>query len=372
MRDVVAGLRTWQEQGRRFSLATVVRTWSSAPRVAGSVMAVAEDGSVIGSVSGGCVEGAVHETALQVLASGHAELCSFGVTADDAFAVGLTCGGEIEVYVEPVDETSFVELADVLDALSLGESVSVLTLLGEQTRHVVLRAEDAVRSAVPFGLPFAVPSGLPLEIAAELARPADVDRTTFGTDPTAGTFLVQHFAAPARMIIFGAVDFSASLARVGRFLGYRVTVCDARQVFATAARFPDADEVVVAWPHRYLETQVIDSGTVLCVLTHDPKFDLPLLKAALETDAGYIGVMGNRQTHADRVDRLRELGVAAVALSRLRAPIGLDLGAKTPAETAISIAAEILAARHLRSGLPLRDLDGPIHEDELSALLCDR
>src|SRR5690348_7650018 len=173
------------------------------------------------------------------------------------------------------------------------------------------------------------------------------------------------------MIVFGAIDFATAVARIGRFLGYRVTVCDARAVFATPARFPDADEIVVTWPHRYLAAQQIDASTVLCVLTHDPKFDIPLLEEALRGEAGYIGVMGSRRTHADRLARLRERGIDEAALSRLHAPIGLDLGAQTPAETAVSIAAEIIAARQGRTGLPLRELETPIHAEAWVNLLCD-
>ncbi|WP_173476644.1 XdhC family protein [Actinoplanes utahensis] len=173
---------------------------------------------------------------------------------------------------------------------------------------------------------------------------------------------VQSWAAPARMIVFGAIDFASAVARIGKFLGYQVTVCDARGVFATPARFPDADEVVVAWPHRYLESTAVDERTVLCVLTHDPKFDIPLLKVALHTPARYIGAMGSRRTCEDRLRRLREEGVSETALSRLRAPIGLDLGARTPEETAVAIAAEIVALSWGGSGAPLTGLTAPIHD----------
>jgi xanthine dehydrogenase accessory factor len=170
------------------------------------------------------------------------------------------------------------------------------------------------------------------------------------------------------MLIFGAIDFAAALARQGAFLGYRVTVCDARPVFATRARFPAADEVVVNWPDRYLASQAeqgaIDTRTVVCVLTHDPKFDVPVLQVALRLPAvGYIGAMGSRQTHKDRVDRLREVGLTEAELSRLSSPIGLDLGARTPEETAVSIAAEIIAHRWGGGGRPLAEGDGRIHHD---------
>ena len=304
-------------------------------------MAVAADGEALGSISGGCVEAAVHDAALRVLETGVPERCIFGVAAEHAFAAGLTCGGEIEVYVEPVAAQADHALDEIFAALAAGRPVAVETVLEPTPRRRLL-------DAGPVATDVAV-----LEEDGGTAR------------------LVQVFAAPPRMIVFGAIDFADAVARMGSFLGYRVTVCDARPVFATPARFPSADEVVVDWPHRYLAGQRIEPSTVLCVLTHDAKFDVPLLEVALRTDAGFIGVMGNRRTHGDRIDRLRARGVEEGALARLRAPVGLDLGASTPAETAVSIAAEILAARHGRSGLPLRDLDAPIHDVARSALLCE-
>ena len=172
---------------------------------------------------------------------------------------------------------------------------------------------------------------------------------------------VQSFAPPPQMLVFGAIDFAAAVARAGKFLGYHVIVCDARPVFATRARFPDADEVVVEWPHRYLARTPVDERTVICVLTHDPKFDVPVLEVALRTPAGYIGAMGSRRTHDDRLARLREAGLAEDELARLRSPIGLDLGARTPEETAVSVAAELIQLRWGGSGRPLTDTAGRIH-----------
>ncbi|MFD6405205.1 XdhC family protein, partial [Streptomyces diastaticus] len=184
-----------------------------------------------------------------------------------------------------------------------------------------------------------------------------------GCGPRTGLLVVANLPAP-RMIVFGAIDFASALVRMGRFLGYRVTVCDARPVFTTAARFPEADEVVVDWPHRYLEQTDTDARTVLCVLTHDAKFDIPLLRLALTLPVAYVGAMGSRTTHLDRNARLREAGVPEAALARLRSPIGLDLGAHSPEETALSIAAEIVALRRGGTGVPLRGAHTPIHHDE--------
>src|ERR1035438_7064173 len=172
---------------------------------------------------------------------------------------------------------------------------------------------------------------------------------------------VHSFAPPPRMLVFGAIDFAAAVARAGKFLGYQVTVCDARGIFATPARFPDADEVVVEWPHRYLARTPVDSRTVICVLTHDPKFDVPVLEVALRTPAAYIGAMGSRRTHEDRLARLREAGLAEEELARLRSPFGLDLGARTPEETAVAIAAELIQLRWGGSGQPLTVTEGRIH-----------
>ncbi len=181
------------------------------------------------------------------------------------------------------------------------------------------------------------------------------------------TVFVQSFAPPPRMYVFGAIDFAGAVARIGKFLGYRVTVCDARPVFATRDRFPSADEVVVAWPHEFLKTAEVDRRSVICVLTHDPKFDVPVLVEALKTDAGYIGAMGSRRTHNDRTARLKEEGVTEEQLARISSPIGLDIGARTPEETAVAIAGEIIALRTGHSGGRLAARSGPIHAAEPAA-----
>jgi xanthine dehydrogenase accessory factor len=180
---------------------------------------------------------------------------------------------------------------------------------------------------------------------------------------------VWSFAPAPRLLVFGAIDFAAAVARMGNFLGYKVTVCDARPVFATSSRFPSADEVVVTWPHRYLAQEVgagrVDNRTVICVLTHDPKFDVPLLEVALrlppERRVAFVGAMGSRRTHDDRMARLREAGLSDAELSLLSSPVGLDLGARTPEETAVSIAAEIIALRWGGKGERLAEIDGRIH-----------
>ena len=354
MRDIAGGLARWRAAGVRFALATVVRTFSSAPRGPGAAMAVAETGEVIGSVSGGCVEGAVYDLALSVLESGDPVTQRYGVSDDDAFAVGLTCGGIIDILVERADSPEF---AAALDAVLAEQPVALVHSGG---RFLVVSPADVKGDLGDPGLTEAAGE----QAAGMLAhgRTGMIELGRHGEQRmTDVEVFVQSFTPPPRMLVFGAIDFAGAVARIGKFLGYHVTVCDARPVFATRSRFPDADEIVVAWPHRYLRETAIDPRTVICVLTHDPKFDVPLLEAALETPAAYIGVMGNRRTHRDRLARLRELGIGEEALARLAAPIGLDLGARTPEETAVAIAAEIVSLTWNGTGRRLSELETPIH-----------
>jgi xanthine dehydrogenase accessory factor len=372
VRDVLDQLlRVWRAGGTA-GVATVVRTMQSAPRPPGATMVVAPDGTVAGSVSGGCVEAAVYELANEVVQSGRPELAHYGISSDDAFAVGLTCGGTIDVFAEPVSQNSYPQLQAVADDIAAHRATAVATVIAHPDprwlgRRLVIgshtvdgtlgsaRADDAIADDAR-GL-------LAAGRTAVLSYGPDGQRQEAGME----VFVASH-APPPRMLIFGAIDFAAALARQAAFLGYRVTVCDARPVFATTARFPDADEVIVDWPDRYLAAQAeqgaIDSRTAICVLTHDPKFDVPVLQAALRLpQVGYIGVMGSRRTHHDRISRLREVGLTDAELSRLASPIGLDLGARTPEETAVSIAAEIIARRWGGGGRALTGIDGRIHHD---------
>jgi xanthine dehydrogenase accessory factor len=357
-------------------MGTVVGTWRSAPRPAGAAMLVGPDGTAVGSVSGGCVEGAVYDLAKEVIGSGEPVLQRYGITDDDAFAVGLTCGGIIDVFVERVDRESFPELGRVAQAIKDRVPVAVATCVaaehdgadpaGRKGRRLVVWADHADGSLGGERLDAAVADDARGLLTAGRSGPLHYgyDGQRRGDELT---FFVSTFAPPPRMIVFGAIDFAAAVARIGGFLGYRVTVCDARPVFATKRRFPDADEVIVEWPHRYLAAQaeqgLVDERTVVCVLTHDPKFDAPVLDVALRLPLAYVGAMGSRKTHDDRMARLREEGLGAAELARLASPIGLDLGARTPEETAVSIAAEIIAARWGGSGTRLTELDGRIHHE---------
>lgn len=376
VRDVLDELMSIWRGGGTAGLATVVRTIRSAPRAPGAAMVVGPDGSVAGSVSGGCVESAVYELANEVVRSGRPVLHRYGISADDAFAVGLTCGGEIDIFAEPVSKDTFPQLNSVADDIAAHRPTAIATVIAHPEparlgRRLVV-GPDTVDGSL--GSPRA--DAAVVDDACGLLSAGRTAVLSYGPDgqrQDAGmeVFVASHAPRP-RMLVFGAIDFAAALAAQGAFLGYRVTVCDARSVFATAARFPAADEVVVDWPDRYLQAQAdlgaIDARTAICVLTHDPKFDVPVLRVALRLpQVGYIGAMGSRVTHSDRLDRLREAGLSDAELSRIASPIGLDLGARTPEETAVSIAAEIIARRWGGGGRPLTEVGGRIHHDAVGA-----
>ncbi|MEV5780887.1 MULTISPECIES: XdhC/CoxI family protein [Streptomyces] len=370
MLDIAEELYRWAGQGRDFAVATVVAVGGSAPRQPGAALAVDTDGTAIGSVSGGCVEGAVYELCRQALEDGESVLERFGYSDEDAFAVGLTCGGVIDILVTPVRAGGRARevVAAALDAAVKGEAAALARIVSGPAelvgRALLVRPDGSYEGGLG-----AHPE-LDRTVVGEAGAFLDAGRTGTLEIGEQGsrcgaplTVLVESSVPPPRMIVFGAIDFASALVRIGKFLGYHVTVCDARPVFATAGRFPDADEIVVEWPHRYLERAQVDARTVLCVLTHDAKFDVPLLRLALRLPVAYVGAMGSRRTHLDRNQRLREVGVTELELARLRSPIGLDLGARTPEETALSIASEIVAGRRGGSGVSLTGAHTPIHHD---------
>jgi xanthine dehydrogenase accessory factor len=306
VRDVLATLERWIVAGSRVATATVVKTERSAPRDPGAVLAVSEQGEVVISVTGGCVEPAVYEEAQAVLAGGPPRLVSYGIADEEAFEVGLPCGGTVHIFLAMAKRDLIEELARAV----------------EEERPVAL----AVNISGP-------------AVGEQRLVPLD-GRFEPGIE---GDVFFLPFAPRPRLYVFGAVDHAAAVAHVGRFLGYHVTVCDARAKFATRERFPDVDELVVDWPDRFLARSPIDERTAICVLTHDHKFDIPLLKVALETPAGYVGAMGSRRTTAERAERLCAEGVSEEALARIHAPIGLKIGSRTPEEVAVAVAAEIVA-----------------------------
>jgi xanthine dehydrogenase accessory factor len=308
MKDVLDTLQGWNAEGLRFATATVVKIERSAPLGPGAVLAVSEKGEVAGSVTGGCVEPAVYEEAQDVLAGGPPRLVTYGIADEEAFEVGLPCGGTVHIF------------------------------LGMGRRDLIDELAAAVKDERPVALATEITGS---EIGTQ--RLVELDGH-FEAAIEGDTFFLP-FAPRPEMYVFGAVDHAAAIGRMGKFLGYRVTICDARARFATRERFPDVDEVVVQWPDEFLRGTPVDERTAICVLTHDHKFDVPLLKVALETAAGYIGAMGAKRTTEARNERLRAEGVTDEELARIHAPIGLRIGSRTPEEVAVAVAAEIVATR---------------------------
>ncbi|MDV6262016.1 XdhC family protein [Rhodococcoides yunnanense] len=372
MHDILDdAMRAWKSDDIA-AVATVIRTFDSAPRPAGAAMLVGSDGTVSGSVSGGCVEGSVYELAQDVLRTGTPVLTRYGVSDDEAFAVGLTCGGTLDVFVEVISQQAFPELGSVVANVRDNIPVAVATVVSHTDPERIGRRMVVGEAGTRGSLGSARADAAIADDAKGLLAAGRSAVLTYGPDGQRRgegmeVFVSSH-APPPRMLVFGAIDFAAAVAQQGVFLGYRVTVCDARAVFATPQRFPAAEQVVVAWPHDYLAEQwsagELDERTVVCVLTHDPKFDVPLLEVALRLQSlAFVGAMGSRRTHDDRTARLRAAGLTESELSRLASPIGLDLGARTPQETAVSIAAEIIARRWGGTGEPLRARHGRIHHD---------
>jgi xanthine dehydrogenase accessory factor len=308
VKEIVGDIRRWRERGdEKVALATVVGTRGSAPRPIGSKLAVSEHGELAGSVSGGCVESEVFEEAQAVLAGGDPKLLAYGISDEQAWSVGLPCGGEIDVFVE---EVALADLTGIAERIERGERFTRATVI----------------------------------------------------DDEGGTF-VEDYGPPPRLLIFGAVDTAEALSAAAKQLGWQTIVADARGKFATAERMPSADELLVEWPEDALARVQPDEDTAVVVLTHEDRFDIPALKGALGTDAFYVGALGARRNQERRRERLLEAGVSAEDIDRIAGPAGLDIGADTTAEVALSILAEILARRSGRSGGPLKDAKGRIHAE---------
>ncbi len=324
MRDVLETLERWVGEGRRVATATVVGTEKSAPRDPGAVLAVSDDGEVAGSVTGGCVEPAVYEEAQAVLDGGEPRLLTYGIADEEAFDVGLPCGGKVYIFVDMLDPDVLKGITEAVDAES---PVALATpISGPRIGNEALVTPDSPGQADGAA-----------GVKSLLGRG---ENAIVATDE--GDVFVSSFAPRPRMYVFGAIDFASAVAQTGKFLGYHVTVCDARAKFVTRERFPDADELVVEWPDELLARSYIDERTAICVLTHDDKFDVPILKVALDSPAGYIGAMGARRTTEKRAARLREEGISDEQIARIHAPIGLKIGARTPEEVAVTIAAQII------------------------------
>jgi xanthine dehydrogenase accessory factor len=328
VRDVLPTLERWAQEGVRAALATVVGVDRSAPREPGSVMAVSETGEVVGSVTGGCVEPAVIREATEVLGGTRGRICRYGLTDDDGFDVGLSCGGTIAVAVYKLDSKLVGQLGNAVES---DRPVAITVRLGDEhfgEQRLVAgdgetngnSVDTAARSLLELG-----ESGVVETSEGELV-------------------FVESYAPRPDMYIFGASDHVTALVTMGKFLGYRVTVCDPRTTFMTRERFPDADELVIEWPDRFLEHAPVDARTAICMMTHDLKFDVPALKSVLATNAGFIGAIGSEKTRTERESRLRDEGVGEADLARLHAPIGIQIGARTPEEVAVTIAAQLIEA----------------------------
>jgi xanthine dehydrogenase accessory factor len=316
MREVLSELTEWTKAGEDIALATVVETWGSSPRPLGSKMVVTRSGKMAGSVSNGCIEGAVFEEAQKVLKSREPKVAAFGVADEVAFEVGLACGGHIEVFIQPVGPVH----QQLMAKLERNEPATLLTNL--------VSGEAKLIEGSPPG--------------TELAR-------------REGDVFTEPFKRPAHLVIIGAIHIAIPLHRLAKLMGYRVTVVDARAKFATKERFPEADELIVAWPDEAMAKLAIDNSTYVVILTHDPKFDLPALRSVLTKDAGYIGAIGSRKTNANRFDALRSEGFTEPQLDRVHGPIGLDLGGRGAEETALGILAEITATRFGGTSESMRD-----------------
>jgi xanthine dehydrogenase accessory factor len=347
MRDVLPEVTDWTRRGDRVALAMVVGVRRSAPRPPGAKMAVNERGEIAGAVSGGCVEGAVVEIADMVMRGGTPRLEHFGIADDEAWDVGLPCGGEIDVWVQAYEPGRFEVVAR-----SGGRATEVTMLEGPSPGAKLLVEADGARSG-SLGAP---------EIDDEAASVAS--ELLWSDQPERRGALFYDVTAPdPRLIIFGAVDVAASLCSLARAAGWRPFVVDPRARFATQARFPDAEEVVAGWPEEaFARLGGIDPATSIVVLTHDPKLDDAALKIALRSSARFVGAMGSRRAQAARRERLLAAGLGEEELARLAAPLGLDLGAISGEETALSILAEVVAARHGHAGGRLAEASGRIHE----------
>jgi xanthine dehydrogenase accessory factor len=336
VRELLSDLARWRAHDERIALARVVATRRSAPRPVGSKLAVSEGGELAGSVSGGCVENEVYEAAREILRGGSPQLLTYGISDDLALSVGLPCGGEIDVWIDEPDR----ELLERLEAIVRDERHAVLlTDLTDGSQRLALQGEDAVADDL---------------IRAGASRLVELDGRRVFADV---------FGPPPRVLVYGAVDTAEALCTAAKALGWRTIVADARAKFATHERIPSADELLVAWPEEALAAVQPDHATAIVVLTHDDKFDVPLLVGALSGDAFYVGALGSRRNQERRRGLLLEAGVDDRALDRISGPAGLDIGAHTPAETAVSILAEIMAVRAGRDGGPLKDASGRIHAE---------
>lgn len=353
--------RDWLGEGQRVVAALLVEVDGSAPLEAGASMLIGGDGSVEGSITGGCVEAAVVQEAQRVLAGGGARTVTYGISDELAGTVGLTCGGIVQVFLHELHGDIAAVESQALDAVANGEAVAVATLLsGERAGAKLALIDGEVVGSLGGEL---LDHSVARDARGMLGQGQNGLRRYGSEGAALGTDLlvyVRSFSPPPEMLIFGAVDFSAALARLANELGYATTICDPRTPFVQSSRFEGAGTVLVAWPEEAFEAMDLGPRDAVLVFTHDPKFDQPALTGALASGAGYVGALGSRKTTADRNRRLREAGLSEAQLARVHAPCGLDIGGSTPEEIAISVLAEIIAERSHRPGGALRDGTGTI------------
>jgi xanthine dehydrogenase accessory factor len=363
MRELVETLAAWQAEGIAIGRAVVIRTFGSAPRPEGAVLLAAADGRLAGSVSGGCVEGAAYEEIERARRDGHARVIRYGISDEQAWDVGLACGGTIDVLVEP---TVPAEVAAA--AADLERGTAIVTPLPADAPPAASGPHDPGDGAAPERPLLVHDDGRLTDSAggatstgdaaddAELVRGA-LDALGRGTSRTVAAggrqYFIEAFPVRPRLVIVGAVQVAIALVRLARELGFETVVVDGRPAFATAERFPDADHLVVGWPDEVAESIGLGPADAVAVLSHDVKFDEPAIVEALRRGCRYVGAVGSRKTQGDRRARLLDAGVTEAELGRLHGPIGLDLGGRAPAETALAILAEIVAARHGGTGLPM-------------------
>jgi xanthine dehydrogenase accessory factor len=345
VKEILEDIERWRRGGEGIALATVVATRRSAPRPAGAKLGVSSGGELAGSVSGGCVENDVYGAAQEVLAGAAPRLLTYGISDDLALEVGLPCGGEIDVFVEQADQELVDRLRRVIEDERRAVLFTVVEGQGVGERWLALEGEE---------------TDAPAELAAEADGLLRTGRSTVLEQEGRKVF-ADVFEPPPRLLVIGAVDTAEALCAAAKQLGWRTIVADARGKFATPERIPSADELIVGWPDDIIERVRPDYATAILVLTHEDRFDVPALKGALATEAFYIGALGSRRNQERRRERLQEAGVAEEHLERISGPIGLDIGAVSPAETALSILAEIVARRAGRSGGPLQTAAGRIH-----------
>ncbi len=353
----------WLREGRRVVGATLVERIGSAPLDPGAQMLIDDRGSIEGSVTGGCVEGALVDEAERVLSGGEARVVTYGVSDEAAAGVGLMCGGTVRVFVHEYGKDSLDRLDAVADARAAGAPVALATVIeGKRAGASMAILSDGVSGGL--GVADLLDRNAERDARGQLDEGVSRIRRYGTAGEVMGSELavyIQAFSSRPRMVIFGAIDFSAEMANVAGDVGYKVTICDAREPFLQSPRFSRNAEVVVSWPDRYLEGEELGPRDVVLVFTHDPKFDEPALISALASGAGYVGALGSRRTQKQRVERLQHAGLDAAAIDRIHAPCGLDLGARTPSETAVSVLAEVIALRTGRSGESLGETSGPIH-----------